>query len=82
LKLRSDGIGLEHLRFGPEKPVFLFLLEANGPRELRSSCPHACAEDSYRAVLGLGNPLILNWNVNGPKLAESIEYRYFQKEER
>jgi len=75
-KLESDAIQLEHLRFGPDAPVFLFALEAMGPGKLASSCPHLCAEDRYRATMELGEPLRLRWTVKGPAMAETIEYQY------
>jgi hypothetical protein len=75
-KLQNDAIHLEHLRFGPGAPVFLFALEAAGPGKLASACPHVCAEDRYRAVMELGQPLRLCWTVKGPVMAETIEYRY------
>lgn len=75
-KLEDDAIQLEHLRFGPDAPVFLFALEAVGPGKLVSSCPHVCAEDRYRAVMELGEPLSLSWTVKGPTMDETIEYRY------
>jgi len=81
-KLCANGISLEHLRFGPSAPVFLFQLEVADPQTLRSACPHACAEDSYQAILNLGNPLKVTWTVNGPKFSETIEYRYHRHDQR
>ena len=75
----GNAIQLEHLRFGPDAPVFLFALEAVGPVRLASSCPHVCAEDRYRAVMELGEPLHLRWMVQGPVMAETIEYQYIRE---
>jgi hypothetical protein len=75
-KLEDRAIRLEHLRFGPDAPVFLFALEAVGPGKLASSCPHVCAEDRYRAIMELGEPLRLCWTVKGPAMDETIEYQY------
>jgi hypothetical protein len=75
-KLDDSGIRLEHLRFGPDTPVFLFALEAVAPRKLASSCPHVCAEDRYRAVMELGEPLRLCWTIKGPAMDETIDYQY------
>jgi len=75
-KLEGRAIHLEHLRFGLDAPVFLFALEAVEPGKLVSSCPHVCAEDRYRAIVELGEPLRLCWTIKGPAMDETIEYQY------
>ncbi|RYD36501.1 MAG: hypothetical protein EOP86_05795 [Verrucomicrobiaceae bacterium] len=77
---QGDNMGLEHLRFGPDRPVPLFGLEPVGERIMASSAAHVCAEDLYTASLELcGNGEIrLTWKVNGPALKEVIDYCYYQ----
>lgn len=74
---QGDRIRLEHLRFGSERPVYLFDLVPDGLRSLISHSPHVCSEDLYTASLTLSdNEIELNWTVTGPKLNERIEYFY------
>jgi len=39
--LLGDSLRLEHLRFGPEDPVYLFDLEMFDPMRMKSIDPHA-----------------------------------------
>lgn len=75
----ADGcsIRLEHLRFGPQQPVYLFELVPAQDGVLKSSEPHVCSEDLYAAQLTHDAQCMqLHWTIKGPKKDESIHYRY------
>lgn len=75
--LGSAAIRLEHLRFGPKRPVLLFELIPTGPERWQSQRPHLCGEDSYGAELwGQDSGIEMVWSITGPKKAERIEYEY------
>lgn len=77
---RDGGrIQLEHLRFGPDRPVYLFGLVVGGSDELVSDSPHVCSEDLYAATLNLTDEIRLSWTVTGPAMSESITYRYWSR---
>ena len=68
---------LEHLRFGPEKPVFLFEMQCDTDEIWRSIAPHLCREDHYNASLHFADGrLFLNWTVRGPRHDDDISYIY------
>ena len=75
---RNAGmISLEHLRFGPDNPVFLFYLAPTGNNILASVESHLCEEDVYNAQVPWDRSTIrLNWRVIGPKKNEELEYCY------
>jgi len=77
LEPTKNTIALEHLRFGHEKPVFLFHLTATTDSTLTSQAPHQCGEDTYtgHAILEKGT-ITLTWTVKGPKKDEQIKYYY------
>lgn len=71
-------ISLEHLRFGPDRPVFLVHLTPTSQNTLTSVNTHLCDEDSYFGHIFFdNNSLRLNWRVIGPKKNEEIDYYYF-----
>ncbi|HEX4144515.1 MAG TPA: DUF6314 family protein [Pirellulales bacterium] len=71
------ALQLEHLRFGPQRPVFLFKLVFAGPNLLVSDSPHACDQDCYRARMEIAESGIrLEWRVQGPEKDETISYLY------
>jgi hypothetical protein len=73
----SGAIRLEHLRFGPERPVYLFDLAPSADGEWLSMSPHVCREDCYTACLQTHPDQIdLRWSVNGPSKQETIAYTY------
>ncbi len=75
--LDVERVRLEHLRFGPDQPVFLFDLVPESPKTWVSDRPHLCQEDRYTAELQLDKGQVhLHWNVTGPKKQESIRYEY------
>jgi hypothetical protein len=75
----NDGcfVRLEHLRFGPDRPVYLFDLVPIDGNVLESSEPHVCREDLYAAKMNFDEQTIrLRWTIDGPKRAETITYTY------
>jgi hypothetical protein len=75
--LAGDVLRLEHLRFGEDRPVYLFDLAPAGDREWRSVSPHLCKEDCYAGVLTICNDnIVLRWSIDGPWKREAIEYVY------
>jgi hypothetical protein len=76
---RSAGmISLEHLRLGPNAPVFLFHLAPTGSHLLASVDSHLCAEDTYLAqAVWDRHSIRLSWRVIGPQKNEEMEYDYF-----
>lgn len=71
-------ISLEHLRFGSDRPVFLFQLIPSGDHCLSSACPHSCGEDIYLAIASWSADAVhVRWQITGPKKNEQIECFYF-----
>lgn len=75
---RSAGlIALEHLRRGPDHPVFLFHLAPSSHYSLSSVNSHLCGGDTYFGKVHFDQyGLRLNWRVIGPKKNEEIDYFY------
>lgn len=75
---RSAGvIALEHLRRGPDHPVFLFHLAPSGKYSLSSVDSHLCGGDAYFGQIYFDRySLRLNWRVIGPKKNEELDYYY------
>lgn len=70
-------ISLEHLRRGPDAPVFLFHLAPSGSKSLSSVGSHLCEKDMYFGqIFSDPHALRLNWRVIGPKKNEEIDYYY------
>ncbi len=70
-------IALEHLRRGPDHPVFLFHLAPAGKSSLSSVDSHLCEGDTYFGQIHFDHyGLRLNWRVIGPKKNEEIDYYY------
>jgi len=77
LDRQAGMISLEHLRRGPEHPVFLFDLAPSGKHSLSSVDSHLCGEDTYFAHIHFDRRTFrLNWRVIGPKKNEEIDYYY------
>lgn len=73
----GDAIRLEHLRFGPDAPVYLFDLMQHEDGIWRSADPHRCKADRYTASLTMQDGAMdLVWRIDGPKKQERIAYRY------
>lgn len=70
-------VSLEHLRRGPDRPVFLVHLAPTGKYSLTSIDSHLCGEDAYFGQIHFDqHTLRLNWRVIGPKKNEEIDYYY------
>jgi hypothetical protein len=68
---------LEHLRFGPDKRVYLFDVVPVSEGVLESAEPHVCSEDLYSARMEYDHVCVrLNWKITGPRKDESISYLY------
>ena len=75
---RKGGlISLEHLRHGPEAPVFLFYLMPTGPSTLSCVDSHLCEGDMYFGQIHFDRSSFrLHWRVIGSKKNEEIDYYY------
>ena len=70
-------ISLEHLRYGPQHPVYLFDLVPSGINTMESVDAHVCHDDSYFGKMRCDQHYLqLNWRVIGPKKNEEIDYLY------
>jgi hypothetical protein len=73
----GGSIRLEHLRFGPSRPVYLFDLVPLADGSLESPEPHVCEKDCYAARMEHDEQMLrLTWTINGPEKAETISYIY------
>ena len=76
-QFEGDHIRLTHLRFGWDKPVFLFDIIENGQGELVTRQSHQCAADNYDASFVLSpDSLVMQWRIQGPKKREVLDYIY------
>ncbi len=75
---RSAGlIALEHLRYGADRPVFLFHLTPTGPHTLQSIDSHLCLEDCYFGRIEWTKLHIrLLWRILGPRKNEVQHHVY------
>lgn len=70
-------LSLEHLRYGRQRPVFLFHLVPKGFDFLESLDSHLCGEDTYFGQIKCDSKCIhLTWRIIGPKKNEHIDYFY------
>lgn len=73
----DTSIRLEHLRFGPDQPVFLFDLAQAEGEIWRAVSPHVCVADCYSGELRIeARAVRVDWSVRGPHKDEAIRYRY------
>lgn len=73
----SGVISLEHLRQGPEHPVFIFHLAPSDKATLTSVDSHLCQGDAYFGRIHIDDQsLRLHWRVIGPKKNEEMDYFY------
>lgn len=78
LERDAKMISLEHLRYGSDRPVFLFHLTPSGKHSLSSVDSHLCGGDTYFGQIDFHHDgLRLNWRVIGPKKNEELDYYYF-----
>jgi hypothetical protein len=77
LDLASGMIALEHLRYGLNRPVFLFHLAPTGPNTLQSVDSHLCAEDCYYGRIEFTKQHIrLLWRILGPRKNDLFHHVY------
>lgn len=77
LDRQAGVISLEHLRRGPDHPVFLFHLAPAGKHSLSSVDSHLCGGDTYFGQIRFDtHSFRLNWRIIGPKKNEEIDYYY------
>lgn len=70
-------IGLQHLRFGFDRPVFLFDLIFKSGSRLISSSPHICSKDFYHAKMTVQKQaILLEWRIEKPGSLNKIAYQY------
>lgn len=76
-QFQGDHIRLTHLRFGWDKPVFLFDIIENAQGQLITRQSHQCAADNYDASFILQpDSLEMQWRIQGPKKREVLDYIY------
>lgn len=74
----SNSFRVEHLRFGPERPVYLFDLTLQNDATWQSMTPHVCRDDLYSAVMKLTmDGIELRWTIKGPQKNEGLLYCYW-----
>ena len=77
LDLNASLITLEHLRFGPTHPVFLFHLTPSGPQMLESVDAHLCNQDTYLGNIVWDHKRIeFRWRIIGPNNNSELTYYY------
>jgi len=73
----NGRLRLEHLRAGPERPLFLIELGPAADGVWRARRPHHCGADRYDAALALEDDcVLLAWTVDGPRKRAWLEHRY------
>lgn len=77
LDRQAGVISLEHLRRGPDHPVFLFHLAPSGKHSLSPIDSHLCEGDTYLGQIHFNrHSLRLSWRVIGPQKNEEMDYYY------
>jgi sugar-specific transcriptional regulator TrmB len=77
LDLSSSLIALEHLRYGINRPVFLFHLTPTHSHFLESVDAHLCAEDTYLGNVTWNQKSInFHWRIIGPNKNQHLTYHY------
>lgn len=70
-------ITLEHLRYGKQRPVFLFYLTPFEYNKLHSVDAHLCGEDTYLgSVVWSPDHIAFHWRIIGPRKNEELIYNY------
>ncbi|MDX2321255.1 MAG: DUF6314 family protein [Moritella sp.] len=76
-QFNGDHIRLTHLRFGWDKPVYLFDIIENEQGALVTRQSHQCAADNYDASFLLTpDSLEMQWRIQGPQKREVLDYIY------
>lgn len=74
---RGHAIELEHLRFGPERPVFLARLTLGAEGFWQAHRPHLCGQDRYTPDLRLADgSIVIRWRITGPDGEQFIQTVY------
>lgn len=77
LDLKASFVTLEHLRYGPANPVFLFHLAPTQPNLLESVDAHLCADDTYLGNLVWDSKSVeFQWRILGPRKNDELVYHY------
>ncbi|MES2200453.1 MAG: DUF6314 family protein [Chlamydiota bacterium] len=77
LDLKNSLISLEHLRYGPLHPVFLFQMTFKKPSVLEAIDSHLCASDVYLGyILRSKTGFDFYWRIIGPAKNDRLTYRY------
>jgi len=77
---KENLIAVEHLRFGAERPIFLFHLMGIDPFNYKSVMPHECGEDYYSGALQIHEwGMQLSWRIKGPEKKQEIITLYSMK---
>jgi hypothetical protein len=77
LDLNASLITLEHLRYGPAHPVFLFHLTPTHSHILESVDAHLCADDTYLGnIVWNAQGIDLHWRIIGPHKNNHLIYHY------
>lgn len=73
----SGRLALAHARFGIEAPVHLLDFVPDDDTTLTSVQPHQCGQDQYDASIHvLGDSLIIDWDIRGPRKNTHISSVY------
>ncbi|NOK60626.1 MAG: ArsR family transcriptional regulator [Chloroflexi bacterium AL-W] len=74
---KAQLLHLEHLRFGPEQPVYLCALSSQSTTHLCSVQPHLCGPDQYMVSISIESGwLAMHWDIQGPHKNEQLSYWY------
>ena len=74
----SSLLSLEHLRFGLDKPVFLFHLKPISASVFQSVDSHVCKNDCYSGHLEMKeHSLNFTWQILGPSKNDTLFCSYY-----
>lgn len=77
LDREAGVVSLEHLRRGPDHPVFLFDMAPSGRHSLSSVDSHLCVNDTYLGQIQFDkHGFCLHWRIIGPNKNEELSYFY------
>ncbi len=77
LDMNASLITLEHLRYGPAHPVFLFNLAPTKRWILESVDAHLCGEDTYLGnIIWNRDQIKFHWRIIGPRKNDELIYQY------
>jgi hypothetical protein len=77
LDAQQGLISLEHMRYGPDRPVFLFQLAPTRAGVLESVDSHLCASDTYLGnIIWNQRTIDFHWRIIGPRKNDELIYRY------